>query len=67
MVARPGPSAPRAFDSRWQDRAAVPRQSIFRKKPAPDLIRGGHRFSSKNAIKYGRLERVPIRSKRKAL
>src|SRR6266852_3007301 len=25
-------------------------QSIFRKKPAPDLIRGGYRFSAENAI-----------------
>ena len=23
--------------------------SIFRKKPAPDLIRGGYRFSAENA------------------
>jgi hypothetical protein len=27
------------------------RWSIFRKKPAPDLIRGGHRFSAENATK----------------
>jgi hypothetical protein len=28
-------------------------QSIFRQKPAPDLIRGGHRFAAENAIKLG--------------
>jgi hypothetical protein len=48
------------LDARGRDHAMPPgiveRQlriawSIFRKKPAPDAIRGGHRFSAENATK----------------
>jgi hypothetical protein len=35
-------------------------QRMFRRKPAPDLIRGGYRFVAKNMRQLTILERFPI-------
>jgi hypothetical protein len=34
---------------------------------APDVIRGGRRFSAENAIEQTNLERIPVQLNRKAL
>jgi hypothetical protein len=41
--------------------------SIFRRKPAPDLIRGGHRLGVENAAIALNLERIPIPSYQKSI
>jgi CP family cyanate transporter-like MFS transporter len=38
---------------------AGPFQRMFRRRPAPDLIRGGHRFAEKNMRQYQRACRMP--------
>jgi hypothetical protein len=40
---------------------------MSRKKPAPDLIRGGNRFSEKDMRKSTNLERISIQPNRDAL
>ena len=36
------------------------RQRMFRRRPAPDSIRGGRRFAAKNMRQRMNLEHVPI-------
>jgi len=40
---------------------------MFRRKPAPDLIRGGYRFADKNMRQSLILEHVPIPKERDML
>ena len=42
-------------------------QSVCKRKPAPDLIRGGNRFASRKPVKSGIWSPVSILSKRKRL
>src|SRR5450631_1140881 len=42
-------------------------ESVFKRKPAPDLIRGGDRFASRKRVKSTIQSPVSIRSKRKGL
>ncbi len=42
-------------------------QRMFRRKPAPDLIRGGYRFADKNMRHSVILEHVPIPKERNTL
>jgi hypothetical protein len=40
---------------------------MSRKKPAPDMIRGGHQFSEKDMRQLTKLERIPVQPNRDAL
>jgi hypothetical protein len=53
-------------EATWQTGRAL-RWSVFQRKPAPDLIRGGSRFASRKRVKTKIQSPVPIQSERKRL
>jgi len=48
----------------WVLSQALALYSIFRRKPAPDLIRGVQRFAAENASNAGNLEHDPMPKER---
>jgi hypothetical protein len=53
----------RASKSNIGTRYLLRRQSMIRKKPAPHLMRGGHRFSEKIMLNQKRWSKMAIRRK----